>query len=54
VTGAAKADIEAERNIGNGKDVGDLTQQSMKTIISCLGNIFALDGQPFNGRPHYI
>jgi hypothetical protein len=49
VTGAAKADIETERNIGNDKDVGDLTQQSMKNIISCSGNVFALDGQPFNG-----
>jgi hypothetical protein len=49
VTGAAKADIEIERNIGNGKDVGDGTQQGMKTTISCSGNVFAIDEQPFNG-----
>jgi hypothetical protein len=49
VTGAAKADIEIERNIGNGKEVGDEMQQGMKSTISCSGKVFALDGQPFNG-----
>jgi hypothetical protein len=49
VTGAAKADIETERNNGKGKDDGVEPQQSMKTTISCPGNVFVLDRQPFNG-----
>jgi hypothetical protein len=48
VTGAAKADIEKDRNNGNGNDVGDY-QQGQKKPFSCIEEVCAVDSSLLMG-----
>jgi hypothetical protein len=49
VTDAVKTDIETDRKLGNGKDVGGLRLKKRERKSFSLRNPFPLDQVPFNG-----
>jgi hypothetical protein len=49
VTDAVKTDIETDRKLGNGKDVGGLNMEKRERKSFSHRDPFPLDQVPFNG-----